>query len=601
MKTNAMLSPGLLRSGLKRFWPLWLAGFIALFLAIDIPVYTAASNIAHSADSVTYQADALDTMWQVARLGGWFYALVGSIIVALALNEHLFDSRAATFIGSLPIRKTTVYATLLVAGIVVLTCIPVLAAALLVPLRLSLGPVFALSGVVHWCVTAILLAFVFYAIALLCCHLAGTRFVAALLYLVFNLLTGCIEAAISLIVPSLAYGVAPQATMLEQFAPAIWLVQAATGWGVKSASQWPSLLCYALVAAGIMVGSGALFKRRNLEAAGDSVSFAPVRPVLKYLAGVSMALLFGSVYRLLMISETINGLPMQPGEVVALATLMAAGAFIGALFAEMIMSRSTHVLGKVWRSGAALAGLSLVFVAACYFDLVGVARRVPEVSDVEKVMLNCDYGINDLVITSSEGIEDVCDLHRSLITYGGTGDQDMRCYTIGLTYQLKGGRTLYRSYPVLSDYFLHLDDGAGPDEGAPLMDDFARIANSPEGRTVRFARILNAKPADLKIQVEYALEDYSYKTLTLSAEECADLLDGALREDLMEEKAGEVFSDFGPSSGDSYDATLYVLIPHSNYDEQLLHLQLGDHKTRHVMAWLNEHHSDIKLMRWNWE
>lgn len=603
MKTDSILSPGLFKSGLRRFWPLWLAGFIALFLGIGIPVYTAAPGIVHTPNDVLDKRDMLEGMWSILRLGAWFYALAGAIIVALALNEHLFDSRAATFVGSLPLKRPTVYVTLLVTGLVVLVGLPVLMSALLLPLRLGLGPVFAPGDVGQWCASAVSLAFVFYTYALLACHLAGTRPVAVLLYLVINFLAACLEAAVQLIVPALAYGLSAESSVLNRLSPAVWLIQVVTGWGAEGTIMWTSIGIYVLVAAAVMVGTGVLYGRRDLEVAGDSVSFASLRPVLRYLAGISTALLFGSIYRLLSFEEASSNMPMLPGEVIVLAALLAAGAFLGTLFAEMIMSRSANVLGKVWRGGMVLVGIALAFVACCHFDVFGMARRVPDPAEVEKVSIDFDYNVKDLTITSPEEIAAACELHRDLLSYGGAGERGMNCFNVTIAYKLKDGSILHRVYPVLSNYYSYLDGQAKPDEGTQVLDEFRQIANSPEGRASRYASLLDGDRAKQVVQLEYVLGDYSYTSLSLTPEESADLIETALRLDLVEEDAGDVFSNVKSVPEGAYDATLYVYRPLKGRQDDMEQLfciqQMSEQTLPHVIAWLHEHHPEVELRPWN--
>ena len=608
MKTASILCPGVFKTNLKRFWPLWLAGFVALVMGFDVPVYTAAASIAHTSTGIYDRVSLMNNAWSIVRLVAWFYALVGAIVVALALGEHLFDSSAATFVGSLPVKRRAVFATHALLGLAVLVVLPTLAAACLLPLYASLGSVFSLGGLGKWLAVAVALSVVFYALALLSCHLAGTRAVALLLYGVINMLACCLEFAGNLLVSALMYGIPVGGSMFDWLSPALWMGQAATGWGKVSQPLWGHIAAYLVAAVAVLVLTNRLYDRRDLEKAGDSISFAPLRPVLKYLAGISLALLFGTIYRLLSISEPLSGLPMSSVETLVLTLMLAAGGFLGVLFAEMIMSRSAHVLARCWRGGLVLVVAAVAFVGVCRFDVLGRAHAVPAASDVEEVLLASDYSGSGMTITSPERVSEVCDLHRAIIDFGGHADRNLPYTDIRITYKLKGGRAMVRVFPVPSNFFDARDGGVAPDQGAQLMEGFERIANSAEGRASRFDSVLGTLDKSTFVQLEYLVGDGQYLELRLTDAELADLMAGALREDLMSEPAGEVFAEVGDNyeQRGAYDAHLTVqkILPdqpqgeYQQSTEMLLFVQLGERSTPHVVAWLHEHHPEVKLQPW---
>lgn len=597
MKNASMLSVGLFRNVLRRFWPLWLAGFAALFLAIDLPVYTSVSHIMRSSVRVGDRSDMLVELWSILRFLGFLYAFVGAMVVALALNDHLFDARSATFVGSIPARRGEVFNAVLAAGAVVLLGLPALAALLVLPLRIVVGTVFSLGFVIQWLACTVSLALVFYAFALLACQLSGARAVAVLLYLVVTLLPACLELAVRLALPALMYGVTDDAFVLDRITPAVRMAEAAIGITDVGMPRWEMIVPYLLVAALMAFCANVLYGRRDLETAGGSVSFGQIRPVLKYLSGISMALLFGSAYRLLTMLGAADGLPMRSGEVIVFTALLVVGAFLGILFAEMIMSRSARVLSKVWPGSVALACLVLAFVGACRLDAFGAARYVPKATEVERVQVYCDSYDDDLMISSAEGVERVCDLQRGLIAYGGAGERNGSSFTISLVYHLKGGRTVKRSYPVLTDYFAYRAGERSADMGALLIDKFAEIANSQEGRASRFASILGDGPIAFTIQVEYSLSDGTYSSLELSEAERAEFIEHGLKPDLMNELAGDVFGNLDLSP-QGYDATMCVLEPLDEYGDSynvLLNMELEESHTPNTIAWLREHHPEVEL------
>lgn len=596
MKSANLLSPGLIKSGLRRYWPLWLAGFIALLLFVVLPAYVSVPMAINGAETPADREMALNFFWSAMSFSSWVYALGGALVVALTLNDHLFDSRAATFVGSLPLRRPAVFASTFASGMLVLVALPAVASLCLMPLCLTLGQVFSPLRVVEWFALTVALSFVFFSFAQLSCHVSGTRLVATLIYGVIGFLAICVEAAMRLLMSALVYGVSADSISFDWLAPAAHIVSILTLSYPDKNIAWAELAPYLLVACVAAVGAAWLFGRRNLESAGDGVLFAPLRRALKYLAGISLALLFGSVYRLLDTTDAFSGIPMGTGDLLVLAVLLAVGAFLGALFADMIMSRSTHVLGKCWREGLVLACVMLAFLGACRVDLLGVGRYVPESDEVEMAILTCDYGSESIEIASPEGIDDVRALQQHLIDYGGAGDTE-HSFTINLNYKLKSGRFVQRTYPILTDFPVTT---LGKSQDSQLLREFAQIADSDEGRASRFSEALGLKD-NAHVQIEYMLGDGSYSSVDLYGKDALDFIQNVLARDLMEEGAGELFYEMtADESETTYDAVAYVedqkRSQEEGYGSYLLSLQLSE-RTPNTLAWLEEHHPEVELIK----
>lgn len=603
MKANKLISPGLFKSGLRRYWPLWLVLFVALILSLDAPIYFSAVEIAGRADGLAEKVQSMQSLWYTARMGGLVYAFAASIVVAVALDEHLFDNRAATFVGSLPLRRSSIFATEFLLGLVALLAVFGLASICLLPLRVVVGSIFALTDLCTWYAITAALTFVLYAFAQFACHLAGSRPVAILLYGVLNFLMICLEMAVGLAISALQYGLVHTDWVTEWTSPVVRLGEAAMyGMDANNTPQWSTIALYVLAALVMAVGTNALFTRRNLESAGESVAYPMLRPVLKYLGGISMALLFSSVFCVLRLSNVADGVPVGAPGALAILCLLVAGGALGVLFAEMIMRRSAHVLRLCWRDALVLAAVSAAFVGVCWFDVLGAARYVPEPTQVEQAFISSDY-TDQATLVEQENVAAICDLQRNVLAYDVKQASGDRYTTIHIIYQLSGGRLVKRAYPVLENYQSHYYDGASKNEGSLLLDSFMQISDSREGRASRFEEVLDPQ-AQYSFRVEYCTDInlYEYKTVTLTAAEAADLRDTALSRDLLEEPAGESNQNFA-STEDYLEATLYAYDTREGEDNErcVMALQLGKSNTPHTIAWLAEHHPEIEFIGWNGE
>ncbi len=143
------------------------------------------------------------------------------------------------------------------------------------------------------------------------------------------------------------------------------------------------------------------------------------------------------------------------------------------------------------------------------------------------------------------------------------------------------------------NYVAYLTGDKQAEEGDVLIDRFASLLDTEEGRMSRLSDVLDTDADALGITVDYVASSSGvYESITLTPEERADLLENALRLDLMEEPAGGVLYGWGVMWVPENDAYIYVERKGS-YDT-LLNLQLSEEGTPHTLEWLREHHPEIE-------
>ena len=610
MNSKSLISTGLLKSDLKRFWPLWLIYFIVIIILFVVPIHSLmaaiSSDFTESGDVMTSVRD----VWLYAYSECVPFTFMAAIIVAVSMNERLFSRNAATFYGSLPQNRTTLFATSFLGGFLGLVAVPTVIALALMGLG-AFGPYVSASMIGTWLALMIALTFVFYSIAQLACQLSGTRYVAVLLYCVANVLAVCLEGAVKLIVSALRYGQLDWQLSFDWASPLVGILSQGiwNGWELESFSiNWMVIAMYCVVA--LIFTCLALFleTRRDYENAGETVTYAPIRIVLKYLAGISMALLFGAVLCLFVWSDNVNGLSVGMTGAIVLFAALAIGAFLGLVFSEMTMRRTTRIFGKCWRGGIVLTCLSLVLVGCCYTDAFGIESRVPSVEEVESVQLIED-GTDLGTFESQSTIESVTDLHRSVLDYGhlaansqeptgtttvgadGIVEPSQYWGTITFDYKLKSGKSLYRTYPVYCTTSPFSDDpndkdAAKDDVGQTLLQQAADLGNSEEGLRSRFAEVLDTSE-DNKYSYSVHFNSYSGEgeaTVALSDEQKIDFITSALTPDILDKHAQD-YSPWGWVSEEALDANVQV---EDGQDMVVLYFDLDAKRTPNTVAWIKK-------------
>ena len=214
---------------------------------------------------------------------------------------------------------------------------------------------------------------------------------------------------------------------------------------------------------------------------GDVVAVGWLRPVFRYGVAGLCALLGGQfLYSLFWYGfqqgEYYDTLPM-------VVCLLAAGA-IGYYGASMLLAKAFKVFRGSWKGlGIVLAGCALV-CCVLHFDLLGVADRVPEASQIQTLEIR--LADNTYTLTPEKDadlLEQVRALHQTVVAdesyvremearRSSTWSEDETpntAYTgLNLTYTLKSGTRIDRWYSLL----ITRDRLAQPETYDYLLDQF---------------------------------------------------------------------------------------------------------------------------------
>ena len=192
-----------------------------------------------------------------------------------------------------------------------------------------------------------------------------------------------------------------------------------------------------------------VYRRRHIETAGDVVSVAVVRPVFRVGVAFCVGLFFGSFTAAFFGWE--NTTPV-------LCVLVVLWSVVGWFAAEMLLRKSFRVFRR-WKGAAAMACVMAVLCASFYFDWFGVENRVPAPDQVGSIEVSMQLGYpQDSACYLSAEVDDpqlmeqFIQLHQTLVEEKpGRRGQDLsydEIKNLRLTYRLKNGRTLSRSYDV---------------------------------------------------------------------------------------------------------------------------------------------------------
>ena len=419
-----------LRKDITRFAPLW--GLYAVFSLMAVFLLwngdPSPARFANNADGILQSMGVIN----------FFYAG----LCALLLFGDLFSPRLCNALHAMPLRREGWFLTHCAAGF--LFCfIPNTVSALVSALLLRQYCWLAFV----WLGLMVLQFLFFFGVGALAAVSAGNRLGGIAIYAIFNFLAVILAWLITTFYEPLLYGVELDLEAYTRFSPVVAFTQ--SQYVLHNYQSLPEVLVFlgfaaedwrfayiaAAVGAVLLLLALLVYRKRQLESAGDLISLQPMAPVFL----VIYTLCAGAV--LYLISD-IMASAFRYGFFVI-------GLVIGFFTGRMLIERKVNIFsGKNFLGfGVLIAVLGASFLLV-WLDPIGTTRYVPEAGQVANVSLSpypsYSYQETSCQLTEPEDIQAILDLHTDLVE-NRTGTKDTVLY---LHYNLKNGTQVDRKYYV---------------------------------------------------------------------------------------------------------------------------------------------------------
>ena len=216
-------------------------------------------------------------------------------------------------------------------------------------------------------------------------------------------------------------------------------------YGVAPGQGWGYMAIIAAIGVLALVGGLVLYRKRNLECAGDFVAFRKMEPVVQVL----VTLFAGGFFHLF---GDVFGLRMK-------YVLIICGMVVGFFACRMLLLRSTRVFQKkgFLGCGAILAAFGLT-LALTVWDPMGITTYIPEADEIESITFSDSYSIHRHSNMRGEAvdpadIEAILGVHSDCIDGSahqitGLHSDSFHSVSLRLEYKLKNGKTVNRFYDV---------------------------------------------------------------------------------------------------------------------------------------------------------
>ena len=462
------------RKNLTRFWPLWaIYGMVWLFIMPLNLLQRWMSGLRWMEGPEMLRQSMAEWAMQVPQnlIPGLCLAAAFGVFCAMAVFGYLYTTRSVCMMQALPMNRRQLFTAQYLGGLSLLILPNVVIAVLTAALELCLLPSAnwgtALSALGLWLAVQSGLCLFFYSFAVFCAMFTGNVLALPVFYGILNFLVMGVYMLVQGLMAEFFYGYSNRwwdsSPTVEWLTPFVKLMDACVwsrpywddpGYQLRSPG---AVAVYAAAGVVLAVLAVLVYQRRHAESAGDVVAIPVVRPVFRcgvaFCTGLSMGI-FTAVF----FGWESNGLP--------LTLLVVLWTAVGWFVAEMFLRRSFRVL-RAWKGCLVMMAVSALLCAGCMFDLFGVQSRVPAADRVESVTVsgsmlgypNDGASREDLKLTGRTQVEKVIALHQAIVDWHNAGEDGANSgknraesLRVELTYHLRGGGTLSRSYYAVSIY-----------------------------------------------------------------------------------------------------------------------------------------------------
>lgn len=384
---------GLFSNILRQKWTTMLLSAILMFFTLPVPVMMVLSSYKNSWETYSLENDVQKYMLE------WGYSIrfaliplmaILGVIMVCAMTRYTKKRETVDFYHSLPITRGRLYASWLLAGLTLLI-VPfiIMSAVTLIILGANDAMSFTLFGAYMRSLgESLVYMLLLGGISVVVGMISGTTVVHLLL---------CGTAVV--IIPLFYWAVVYFTSIFNENMWVSWYYNSEFMARLSPLTRYmfnserlntTEAVVWLLLAAAMFVGGYFIYRVRKSERAGTPVVFRPVGEVIKYLLIIMMTLLGGIFFYEVMYSFgwTVFG--------------MVCGALLTFMLTNSVLAKTAKSMFRGWKGLCVYGGVCVVCMCVLIFNLFGINTSIPSESDLARVDVLFDYGIDTMSFEDDE-------------------------------------------------------------------------------------------------------------------------------------------------------------------------------------------------------
>ncbi|MBR3865903.1 MAG: hypothetical protein IKM67_04205, partial [Clostridia bacterium] len=264
-----------------RFFPIW-GAYLFIMMMIHPMTYLNYYNVKFAAFNIA------ETIPQ----GSTIITFIFGCASALAVLSYTYNLRSTVMFHSLPVSREAMFTTNYIAGLSFMLIPNLLIYGMTALVLLSKGADMSqvMMALTTWLGATSAMSVFFYSFAIFLGLLTGSWFMLPILYTILNFTVVVLESIIRAALEVLLYGYSMGELTLSFMSPVVHMMSEFrfTKYNigqrelVTSRAVYTYLIAIAIVGIILAVASLLLYRKRNMEMAGEIISIPKIRPIFKY-------------------------------------------------------------------------------------------------------------------------------------------------------------------------------------------------------------------------------------------------------------------------------------------------------------------------------
>ena len=443
------------KKNMTHFWPLWAFYFCLLLYLLPLSLWLNTQSY-RTWESYTSSQIQQMVIWQTFE---WamnpLFTFLFAIFAVMATFSYLYSAKSTNMMHALPVNRLELFVTNFIsaAAFMILPQLIIFVISIFSCMALHITN---LEYILFWLGATTGITFFALALGVFVAMFTGQLIALPCYYFIINFLyVGC-SYLITILIQACCFGVVdawnPGKTCI--LSPIYYLnnnlrLKRAYDENYEltgiSLTGGHLVLVYMIAGIFLLVAAYHLYRRRQLETAGDLITMNWIKPIFRCGAGICFGIAGG-----ILIANTVRYRNSYKGkDDILLLVMILLVELIVFFVSEMLIQKNFRVFRKKriaeW---AVLAAFTGIVVGMFEFDVFGIEGMIPEASDVDMAVTNFDYTIQ----YKGEDIADVIRIQKEILDRKEELVADGKTMFLNIAYYMKDGSVITRSYPVMVDY-----------------------------------------------------------------------------------------------------------------------------------------------------
>ena len=453
------------KKNLTLYWPLWV-GFLLMMLAM-VPLNLFQYMRAYTNNPIARQYSALRNVFQVAAQPVVLF--IFCVLADMCVFSYLYTAKNTNGIHGLPVTRLELFVTNALSAFLFLAAAEVISFVAGVFVGLACG-VTNIEVLLYMLLFQLGITFFGVAFATAIAMLTGHIMAMPIYCFVANYLYMIVREVLENVIVNVTYGLNDLwgTDITYVLSPLYYLERSVnvttryndalerldsikvSGGGVVAA--------YAIFGIVLFGVAYLLYRRRQLETAGDVISVKFMKPVFRIGLGICGGTTLGVGLSELFYFDTPR---YSDARFYIMLCFVIVCIFIGYFMAEMLMQKSFRIFKKhIVTEAVVTVAVMTAFLFGLNADAFGLERKLPKQEEVVEAWADLDYPIR----YEGEEIADLLATHAQIIAekdevIDGIARNEVNCYGVTFKYVLADGSVFVRHYSLPIDQ----ENPANPD------------------------------------------------------------------------------------------------------------------------------------------